>query len=98
MRSIAILSIAAATMTAANASETVAKSAYYRSLTAMWPDLAVYSFMVDELLEPRCGRPQRLEHVKSVSSTHLKVLLALKEGRTEAASAELRAVPCEKKQ
>jgi hypothetical protein len=84
---------------AAVAADDAEQAAYYRSLTAMSPDLAAYSFVIEQYLDARCGRPQSLKHVQAVlrsnDASSLGVTLALKAGDKAKAKAMLERLPCE---
>jgi len=71
------------------------KSAYYQALAAMSPSDAGYAFMVDELLEERCGKSQEIAELKgAVTASELPVLRDLKDGNVEAARELLAGLAC----
>jgi hypothetical protein len=73
------------------------REAFYTALATMSPDIAAYTFVVDEYLSARCGKPQSIEHIKTVSMSYVQVLPALKEGNLEKARSKVQSMPCEDK-
>jgi hypothetical protein len=75
----------------------VERSAFFQALVAMAPQEAAYSFVIDQYLEVKCGRPQSVKHLKAVLSSHtaLHTILALKAGDSAKAKANIQQLPCE---
>ncbi|UCV16987.1 hypothetical protein [Quatrionicoccus australiensis] len=74
------------------------KGAFYTAVTAVSPSDAAYSFLLEQYLEMKCGKPQSIAHIKNLSEqdgASLFVILALKAGDTAKARDIIRALPCE---
>lgn len=75
------------------------RDAYFQALTAMSPELAAYSFALEQYLDAKCGRPQSLAHIQAVlgrdDANALPVILALKAGNADKAKATIQRLPCE---
>lgn len=75
------------------------KGAFYMAMTSMAPSESTYLFMVDQMLEARCGKPQSINHLKSLNDkggASLFVTLELKKGDLAEAKSMLASLPCEK--
>lgn len=72
------------------------KGAYFLALTAHSTELSSYLFLVDQLLETKCGKPQSLASVEKGSETQIQVLSALKNGQYDRAKAIVSSIACDK--
>jgi hypothetical protein len=81
------------------AAEDTERNAYFQALTTISPDVAAYSFVIEQYLDAKCHRPQSMEHMKLVlkrdDANALPVILALKAGDTNKAKAIIERLPCE---
>jgi len=75
----------------------IERPAFYQALMKISSSEARQTFMVDQLLAERCGKPQTLTALKdAVSSSDLFVLRSLKAGDISAARAALSNLQCER--
>lgn len=93
------LALALSTGAAIAGEEDLKRDAFFQALTVMSPELAAYSFAIEQYLDVKCGRPQSLAHIQAVlhrdDSSSLFVILALKAGDTAKAKAIIQGLPCE---
>lgn len=73
------------------------KASFYSVLTTVTPSDASYTFLLDQYLEAKCGKPQSIDHIKKVSAqgASLYVILAIKSGDVAKAREVIRSLPCE---
>ena len=75
------------------------KPDFYVALSSMSDGIATETFMVDLYLETRCGRPQSIEHLKTISGKNfMPVFHALRVGNFNELKNKLASLPCEQKQ
>lgn len=72
------------------------KNAYFASLSSSSRELANFSFMIDQHLELKCGKPPSLEAVKTAAETLYIISKSLKEFNYTQAREILKTIPCEK--
>jgi hypothetical protein len=72
----------------------VDRSPFYLALSNMSPDMAAYTFMVEQFLEVKCGKKQPLENIKAASESRLNVSLELKAGNYKSAQKLINEIQC----
>lgn len=72
------------------------KSMFYAAMFNVSREEAEYVFMLDQLLEMRCGKSQSLESLKKSAMNRIYVSVALKDGKADEAKRLLNSVQCER--
>lgn len=72
------------------------KGTFYAAVFQMSQEDVGYLFMLDQLLEIRCGKPQSIEILKKAMPSKTYVLLALKAGMVNEAKKHISSVQCER--
>lgn len=72
------------------------KENFYLALSTMSDDLASYTFMIDQILELKCGKVQSIQALKKASETQIYVLIELNKGNSKKAKEIIASIPCEK--
>ena len=80
--------------TYAKQGDNLAKGSYFLSISSVSKDLSAYSFMIDQILELKCGKSATLDQVGKATETHIHVLIALKHGDYEEAKRIINSVSC----
>ena len=70
------------------------KDSYFLALSTMSNDLSVFTFMIDQHLEKKCGKDQSIDSLKQGSESYLQIAISLKEGNYQKAQNILEAIPC----
>lgn len=71
------------------------KGDFFLALTSMSTESSAYTFMIDQLLEQKCKKPQSIETISKGGETKIHVLLALKNGNYEEAKKIINTISCE---
>lgn len=72
------------------------KGPYFLALSSMSNDASVFSFMIDQYLENKCGKAQTIDSLNQSTESYLQIALALKGGNYKKAKTILNSVPCAK--
>lgn len=91
-KTLAIIALALATN--ASASD-IKKDGYLLAMNQMSPQQAMYSFMVDQLLEAKCGKEQAPEAMDYDPEVFLDISIHLKDGRYSKAKEALNTIQCQ---
>lgn len=75
---------------------TTEKKAFFLALQTMSDEDATYTFMIDRMLERKCGRPPSIDALKEAGKTHLSFRKAFEAGHYADADKILQTLPCEK--
>ena len=75
------------------------KPDFYVALSSVSEGLATETFVVDQYLETRCGRPQSIEHLKTIAGKNfMPVFHALRVGNINELKTKLASLPCDQRQ